>query len=157
MIAINKNDFIAMSFNSEFESYAKSKGIRNPFQVSMRAFKNRCHKNEDGSTSIDIEFDENGKIKADPAEPSQEERDTYIRMRNEYIARRCFEEIGYDMFLGCTAPGETYDISYMRNMEEFVPCRSADRQCTLECYKYAECALQDAYSLDYKIGGPETA
>ena len=148
MITVSENGFRAMNFSSEFESYAKSKGIRNPFKVSMRSFQNRCHKNEDGSISMDIEFDENGKIKADPAEPSREERDAYIRMRDEYVARRCFEEIGYEMFLAHTKPGKTYDISYMRNMEEFVPCRSADRQCAFDCCKYAECALQGAYSLD---------
>ena len=148
MITVSENGFKAMNFSFEFESYAKSKGIRNPFKVSMQAFQNRCHKNEDGSISMDIEFDENGKIKADPAEPSREERDAYIRMRDEYVARRCFEEIGYEMFLAHTKPGKTYDISYMRDMEEFVPCRSADRQCAFDCCKYAECALQGAYSLD---------
>lgn len=148
MITVSENGFRAMNFSSEFESYAKSKGIRNPFKVSMQAFQNRCHKNEDGSISMDIEFDENGKIKADPAEPSREERDAYIRMRDEYVARRCFEEIGYEMFLAHTKPSKTYDISYMRDMEEFVPCRSADRQCAFDCCKYAECALQGAYSLD---------
>ena len=148
MITVSENGFKAMNFSSEFESYAKNKGIRNPFKVSMQAFENRCHKNEDGSISMDIEFDENGKIKADPAEPSREERDAYIRMRDEYVARRCFEEIGYEMFLAHTQPGKTYDISYMRDMEEFVPCRSADRQCAFDCCKYAECALQGAYSLD---------
>ena len=148
MITVSENGFKAMNFSSEFESYAKSKGIRNPFTVSMQAFENRCHKNEDGSISMDIEFDENGKIKADPAEPSREERDAYIRMRDEYVARRCFEEIGYEMFLAHTQPGKTYDISYMRNMEEFVPCRSADRQCAFDCCKYAECVLQGTYSLE---------
>ena len=148
MITVSENGFKVMNFSSEFESYAKSKGIRNPFKVSMRAFENRCHKNEDGSISMDIEFDENGKIKADPAEPSREERDAYIRMRDEYVARRCFEEIGYEMFLVHTQPGKTYDISYMRDMEEFVPCRSANRQCAFDCCKYAECALQGAYSLE---------
>lgn len=148
MITVSENGFKAMNFSSEFESYAKSKSIRNPFKVSMQAFENRCHKNEDGSISMDIEFDENGKIKADPAEPSREERDAYICMRDEYVARRCFEEIGYEMFLAHTKPGGTYDISYMRDMEEFVPCRSPDRQCAFDCCKYAECALQGAYSLD---------
>ena len=148
MIVVSEDGFRVMNFSSEFERYAESKGIRNPFKVSMRAFENRCHKNEDGSISMDIEFDENGKIKADPAEPSRKERDAYIRMRDEYVARRCFEEIGYEMFLAHTKPGKTYDISYMRNMEEFVPCRSADRQCAFDCCKYAECALQGAYSLD---------
>ena len=148
MITVSENGFRIMNFSSEFESYAKSKGIRNPFKVSMQAFENRCHKNEDGSISMDIEFDENGKIKANPAEPSREERDAYIRMRDEYVARRCFEEIGYEMFLAHTKPGKTYDISYMRDMEEFVPCRSADRQCAFDCCKYAECILQGAYNLD---------
>ena len=148
MITVSENGFRVMNFSSEFESYAKSKGIRNPFKVSMPAFENRCHRNEDGSISMDIEFDENGKIKADPAEPSREERDAYIRMRDEYVARRCFEEIGYEMFLAHTQPGKTYDISYMRDMEEFVPCRSADRQCAFDCCKYAECVLQGTYSLD---------
>ena len=148
MITVSENGFKAMNFSSEFESYAKSKGIRNPFKVSMQVVQNRCHKNEDGSISMDIEFDENGKIKADPAEPSREERDAYIRMRDEYVARRCFEEIGYEMFLAHTKPGKTYDISYMRDMEEFVPCRSADRQCAFDCCKYAECALQGAYNID---------
>lgn len=148
MIVMNENDFRAMNFSSEFETYAKSKGIRNPFKVSIQAFRDRCHKNKDGSISMNVEFDENGKIKTDPFEPSKEERDTYIRMRDEYVARRCFEEIGYEMFLAYTKPGKTYDISYMRDMEEFVPCRSADRQCALECCKYAECALQGAYRLD---------
>ena len=148
MITVSENGFRVMNFSSEFESYAKSKGIRNPFKVSMLAFENRCHKNEDGSISMDIEFDENGKIKADPAEPSREERNAYIRMRDEYVARRCFEEIGYEMFLAHTKPGKTYDISYMRDMEEFVPCRSADRQCAFDCCKYAECVLQGTYSLE---------
>ena len=142
MITVSENGFKAMNFSSEFESYAKSKGIRNPFKVSMQAFENRCHKNEDGSISMDIEFDENGKIKADPAEPSREERDAYIRMRDEYVARRCFEEIGYDMFLAHTKPKDyecNYDISYMREQNEFIPCKSADRQCSFYCPQYWCC------------------
>ena len=142
MITVSENGFRAMNFSSEFESYAKSKGIRNPFKVSMRAFENRCHRNEDGSISMDIEFDENGKIKADPAEPSREERDAYIRMRDEYVARRCFEEIGYEMFLAHTKPKDyecNYDISYMREQNEFIPCKSADRQCSFYCPQYWCC------------------
>ena len=142
MITVSENGFRAMNFSSEFESYAKSKGIRNPFKVSMRAFENRCHKNEDGSISMDIEFDENGKIKADPAEPSREERDAYIRMRDEYVARRCFEEIGYESFLFHTQPHDyecNYDISYMREQNEFIPCKSADGQCSFYCPQYWCC------------------
>lgn len=142
MITVSENGFRAMTFSSDFESYAKSKGIRNPFKVRLRAFEDRWHNNEDGSSSMDIEFDENGKIKADPAEPSREERDAYIRMRDEYVARRCFEEIGYDMFLAHTKPKDyecNYDISYMKEQNEFIPCKSADGQCSFYCPQYWCC------------------
>ena len=49
-------------------------------------------------------------------------------MRDEYVARRCFEEVGYDEFLK-----RTKNLLYMREMDEFAPCRSADRQCRFSC------------------------
>ena len=64
------------------------------------------------------------------------ERDKWILMRDEYIARRSFYEIGYDMFLVHTKPENTYDISYMRDLDEFVPCRSADHQCAIFCKNF---------------------
>jgi hypothetical protein len=52
-------------------------------------------------------------------------------------ARRSFYEIGYDMFLALTKPNNgPYDISYMRDLDEFVPCRSADRQCAMFCKNF---------------------
>ena len=81
--------------------------------------------------TVDIEWDEKtGKIKEDPAEPTRAEKDAWIKMRDEYIARRCFYEVGYEVFLAQT---ESKDVLYMRDLDEFVPCRSADRQCAMFC------------------------
>jgi hypothetical protein len=69
-------------------------------------------------------------------------------MRDEYVARRCFYEIGYESFLAHTRPKDyecDYDISYMRNEIEFIPCKSADGQCTFDCPKFAECAINGTW------------
>ena len=65
-----------------------------------------------------------------------------IKMRDEYTARRCFYEIGYESFLFHTKPHDyecNYDISYMREQNEFVPCKSADGQCSFYCPQYWCC------------------
>ena len=148
-IVVSEDGFKAMNFSSDFSKYARENGIRNPFEVSQALFNKRCHNNEDGSMSVEIEWDEEtGKIKADPQEPTRAEKDAYIKMRDEYIARRCFYEIGYEMFLAHTEPKDYkcgYDISYMRDSVEFIPCKSADHQCTFDCMKFAECALQGTW------------
>ena len=134
MYIVSADDTKVILFNSDFYEYAHAQGIRDPFEVSQKLFKKRCRSNADGSIRVSIEWDEKtGKIKEDPEEPTRAEKDAWIRMRDEYIARRCFYEIGYDMFLAHTKPGDTYDISYMRDLDEFVPCRSADRQCAMFC------------------------
>ena len=115
-----------MNFSSDFKREMLKQGIRDPFAASLALFAEKCTHNADGSISYELDSQ-------DPREPTRAERDAWIRMRDEYIARRCFYEIGYDMFLTHTKPGETYDISYMRDLDEFVPCRSADRQCAMFC------------------------
>ena len=131
MYVVGADEAKAILFSSDFYEYARAQGIRDPFEVSRKLF---AKKYADGTIGVTIEWDEEtGKIKADPEEPTRAEKDAWIRMRDEYIARRCFYEIGYDMFLAHTKPGDTYDISYMRDLDEFVPCRSADRQCAMFC------------------------
>lgn len=148
-IVISEDGFKAMNISADFRKYAREHGIRDPFEVSQQLFKKRCHRNKDGSTSVDVEWDEEtGKIKEDPDEPTRAEKDAYIRMRDEYVARRCFYEIGYESFLFHTQPKDyerNYDISYMRNEIEFIPCKSADRQCTFDCPKFAECAINGTW------------
>jgi hypothetical protein len=107
------------------------------------------YRNEDGHISVNIERDEEtGKVKEDPAEPTRAEKDAWIAMRDEYVARRCFNEIGYESFLFHTKPYDhecNYDISYLREEDEFVPCKSADKQCAFDCVKFAECALNGTW------------
>ena len=131
MIVINADGAKVMAISSDFYKYAKEKGVRDPFEISRKLFTKRCRKDDNGSMIVDIEWDEKtGKIKEDPAEPTRAEKDAWIKMRDEYIARRCFYEVGYEVFLAQT---ESKDVLYMRDLDEFVPCRSADRQCAMFC------------------------
>lgn len=151
-IVISEDGFKVMNFSIDFTKCAREHGIRDPFEVSRQLFSKRIYRNEDGGISVTIERDEEtDKVKEDPAEPTREEKDNWIAMRDEYIARRCFNEIGYESFLFHTKPYNyecNYDISHMRNEIEFVPCKSADKQCAFDCVKFAECALNGTWSPD---------
>ena len=141
-IVVSENGFKAMNFSADFRKYAREHEIRDPFEVSRQLFKKRCRTE---GTDLVVEFDwdeETGKIKEDPDEPTRAEKDAYIKMRDEYTARRCFYEIGYESFLFHTKPHNyecNYDISYMREQNEFVPCKSADGQCSFYCPQYWCC------------------
>lgn len=136
----------AMGFSSDFKKYAREKGIRDPFEVSQKLFAKRVKRNEDGSTIVRIEQDENGKILPDPDEPTRAEKDAWIMMRDEYVARRVFAEIGYEAFLDYTIPDRTYDISFLR--DELFPCESLDEQCSMFCPKYADCPYKEGWGLE---------
>lgn len=150
-IVVSEDGFKAMNISADFATYACEHGIRDPFEVSQQLFKKHCRIE---GTDMIVEFDwdeETGKIKENPDEPTRAEKDAYIKMRDEYVARRCFYEIGYESFLAHTKKPNyecNYDISYMRNEIEFIPCKSADRQCTFDCMKFAECALQGTWKPD---------
>lgn len=156
MIVVSADGAKAMGYSADFASWAREHGIRDPFKVSRDLFSKRCRRNADGSTSIDIEWDEKtGKIKDDPEEPTRAERNNYIAMRDEYVARRCFYEIGYNSFLFHTKPHDyecEYDISHLCTEDEFVPCRSADGQCSLFCHRYIDCALNHAWAPEDSYG-----
>ena len=143
-IVVSEDGFKAMNFSADFAKYAREHGIRDPFAVSRQLFKKRCRTE---GTDLVVEFDwdeETGKIKEDPQEPTRAEKDAYIKMRDEYVARRCFNEIGYESFLFHTKPHDyecDYDISYMRGLDEFVPCQSADAQCMLTCHRFVDCGM----------------
>ena len=145
-IVVSETGWKAMGFSSDFKKYAREKGIRDPFEVSQKLFAKRVKRNEDGSATVRIEQDENGKILPNPDEPTREEKSAYIMMRNEYIARRVFAEIGYEAFLDYTVPGRTYDISFLR--DELFPCESLDEQCSMFCPKYAECPYKEGWGLE---------
>ena len=145
-IVVSEDGFKAMNISADFSKYAREHGIRDPFEVSRQLFSKRCRRE---GTDLVVNFDwdeETGKIKEDPDEPTRAEKDAYIMMRDEYVARRVFEEIGYEAFLQHTNPDKTYDISFLRN--ELFPCNSADHQCSFDCPKFAECALNGTWSPD---------
>ena len=145
-IVVSETGWKAMGFSSDFKKYAREKGIRDPFEVSQKLFAKRVKRNEDGSATVRIEQDENGKILPDPDEPTRAEKDAWIMMRDEYVARRVFAEIGYEAFLSHTTPGRTYDISFLR--DELFPCESLDEQCSMFCPKYAECPYKEGWGLE---------
>lgn len=145
-IVVSEAGWKAMGFSADFKKYAREKGIRDPFEVSQRLFAKRVKRNEDGSTTVRIEQDENGKILPDPDEPTRAEKDAWIMMRDEYVARRVFAEIGYEAFLNYTVPSRTYDISFLR--DELFPCESLDEQCFMFCPKYAECPYKEGWGLE---------
>ena len=145
-IVVNETGWKTMGFSSDFKKYAREKGIRDPFEVSQKLFAKRVKRNEDGSTTVRIEQDENGKILPDPDEPTRAEKDAWIMMRDEYVARRVFAEIGYETFLDYTVPGRTYDISFLR--DELFPCESLDEQCSMFCPKYADCPYKEGWGLE---------
>ena len=141
-IVVNEAGRKVIDFSSDFKKYAREKGIRDPFEVSQKLFAKRMKRNEDGGISVSVEWDEEtGKVKEDSDEPTRAEKDAYIMMRVEYIARRVFEEIGYEAFLDYTVPGRTYDISFLR--DELFPCESLDEQCSMFCPKYADCPYKE--------------
>ena len=145
-IVVSETGWKVMGFSSDFKKYAREKGIRDPFEVSQKLFAKRVKRNEDGSATVRIEQDENGKILPDPDEPTRAEKDAWIMMRDEYVARRVFAEIGYEAFLDYTVPGRTYDISFLR--DELFPCESLDEQCSMFCPKYAECPYKEGWGLE---------
>ena len=145
-VIVNETGWKVMGFSSDFKKYAREKGIRDPFEASQKLFAKRVKRNEDGSTTVEIEQDENGKILSDPDEPTRAEKDAYIMMRDEYIARRVFAEIGYDAFLNYTVPGRAYDISFLR--DELFPCESLDEQCYMFCPRYADCPYREGWGLE---------
>lgn len=145
-IVVSEDGFKAMNISADFSKYAREHGIRDPFEVSRQLFSKRCRRE---GTDMIVEFDwdeETGKIKEDPNEPTRAEKDAYIMMRDEYIARRVFAEIGYEAFLSHTTPGRTYDISFLR--DELFPCESLDEQCSMFCPKYAECPYKEGWGLE---------
>ena len=126
-------------FESEFDRLVELDGIENPFKKRQKIFREKIHHNEDGSIIMKVELDKNGKIIPDPEEPTDEEIIAYIKMRERYIAEQTFYKVGYDRFLYLTREDGTYNNSDMRQSTQFVPCKSADRQCNLVCPQYQRC------------------
>ena len=66
--------------------------------------------------------------------------DDWAKKRDEYVARRCFEELGYEAFCRYVNLNKI-DVE---NMGKFVPCKAVERQCSFDCWKFADCVLKGA-------------
>lgn len=135
MFTVNAVGKQIMDFTSDFEKEAKAQGLRNPFIVMQRSFRNK--------------LDEMAKDKEKL--PTKQERDDYVIARNEYVAKRCFYEIDYDTFFYKTALDiycPEYSVTYLRNLDEFVPCRAKDHQCMAFCPRWADCQVNKTWKLD---------
>lgn len=143
-IIISDTGVKAMQFTSDFNKWAKENGLRDPFEATIKLFDKRRKVREDGSVEIDTT--------PEPEEKSLKvERHNYIRMRDEYVARRCFYEVGYESFLFHTKDygyEADYNVNYMRKLDEFVPCRSLDGQCRMDCHRFADCAINNVWKPD---------
>jgi hypothetical protein len=129
MFVVSENFARIMDFEAEFSRYAEAAGIRNPFKVQIAQFAKGCHRDKNG----DLIYDTKKEVPTNA--PTKEERENYHRAQDEYVARRCFEELGYEVFL--TRTGER--VKYLRDELEFVPCKSADGQCSFYCPNYFNC------------------
>ena len=148
MIIVSERGNAIMQIEADFKKWAKEQGIEDPFYKSrMLAAKHWC-KNEDGDHIMKIEFDENGKIIDDPEELSSLTKWEYAKMRNEYVAKRSFNEVDYESFLWKTEANNYGEVSYLRLLDEYVPCNSADGQCRFDCPKFADCVFKAAESPD---------
>lgn len=135
MFTVNAVGKQIMDFTSDFEKEAKAQGLRNPFIVMQRSFRNKSDETEKDKEKL----------------PTKQERDNYIIARNEYVAKRCFYEIDYDTFFYKTALDvycPEYSVTYLRNLDEFVPCRARDHQCMAFCPRWADCQVNKTWKPD---------
>lgn len=115
-----------LTYDEDWEQEeAPRRGLRNPWQHDPT----RPFKGDDGEWHYKEK--QPGEIKA-----WKEERDSYIRLRKEYICDRIFHDYGYEAFLNeCDFQGVEY---YKKT---FFPCESQeDSQCNMFCPIFNDCA-----------------
>lgn len=95
--------------------------MRDPFFAEMELFEKRCHKDESGNTYIECG------IITQEEKILQDEKDKYIKAREEYITDRLFQNFGYSAILNRT------------HNKKYIPCEGADGQCHMDCYMNGEC------------------
>lgn len=133
MLTISNRQMRIMDLDSQWYKYCKENNIEDPFEISRRLFNKRCRK-EGTSLIVEVELDENGRIKDDPEEPSKLTKQQYREMRDKFLAARAYEQIDYDAFAF-----KAKDYPELLESPAYIPCKAADAQCRFECPMYWSC------------------
>lgn len=132
MFEITSTGMLVMDAIDEFYKIMQEKGVRDPFKIEQSIFQSYTKENADGSIQMDLD------AYRDAQRPSREEKNAWIIAEDEYIAEKLFNEAGYEEFEYRTRPKIDYDISYLRDLDKFVPCRAKDGQCMLTCKNFGK-------------------
>ena len=120
MITLNKFGSAILQYENEWDKYCKDNDIETPFQKRQRIFQECLRpsviKTGNGESLCARVFD----YSAEQRErmPSETEMDLYKKMKNLFIGRRIFADLGYDYF-------EKYaNINFpeLLTLGEFKPC-----------------------------------
>lgn len=133
MFEITSTGMLVMDAIDEFYKIMQEKGVRDPFKIEQSIFQSYTKENADGSIQMDLDT-----YRKDGQKPSREEKYAWVIAEDEYIAEKLFNEAGYEEFEYRTRPKIDYDISYLRDLDKFVPCRAKDGQCMLTCKNFGK-------------------
>ena len=137
MIIINDRQMRIMDLDLQWNKYCRENNIEDPFEISRKLFSKRCRR-EGTDLIVEVEFDENGRIKDDPEEPSKLTRKQYREMRDKFLAARAYEQIDYEAFAF-----KAKDYPELLRSPDYRPCGSADGQCRFECPIFFDCVKGD--------------
>lgn len=137
MITISERGKRIMDLDLQWNKYCRENNIEDPFEISRRLFSKRCRR-EGTDLVVEVEFDENGRIKDDPEEPSKLTKQQYIEMRDKFLAARAYEQIDYEAFAF-----KAKDYPELLLLPDYRPCGSADGQCRFECPIFFKCVKED--------------
>ena len=137
MITISERGKRIMDLDLQWNKYCRENNIEDPFEISRRLFSKRCRK-EGTDLIVEVEFDENGRIKDDPEEPSKLTKQQYREMRDKFLAARAYEQIDYEAFAF-----KAKDYPELLRSPDYRPCGSVDGQCRFECPIFFECVKED--------------
>ena len=137
MITVSERGKRIMDLDLQWNKYCRENNIEDPFEISRKLFSKRC-KRDGTSLIVEVEFDENGRIKDDPEEPSKLTKQQYREMRDKFLAARAYEQIDYEAFAF-----KAKDYPELRQDPSYRPCGAADAQCRFECPIYFECVMGD--------------
>lgn len=137
MITVSERGKRIMDLDLQWNKYCRENNIEDPFEISRRLFSKRCRR-EGTDLIVEVEFDEEGRIKEDSEEPSKLTKQQYREMRDKFLAARAYEQIDYEAFAF-----KAKDYPELLRSPDYRPCGSTDGQCRFECPIFFDCVKED--------------